>query len=196
MMKELNLILWFCLIISVLMSCERPAYSDEIRDTYQEAKRNSTSGAVIDDNMWSAISLYEFDWDEAVSYCEQLDELGHYDWRLPTVSELRTLIQNCPDTETYGFCNMTDECLEESVAEGDRSKDTFCYSDDCSCRYLGYNSEKYEDGYYSRLGDNEPLWSSTGTWYSSDAISVRFDNAAISSEPKSYSYYVRCVRKD
>ena len=44
-------------------------------------------------------------WDNSVEHCEDLKG------RLPTISELRTLIKDCQITETGGACKVTDECL-------------------------------------------------------------------------------------
>lgn len=44
-------------------------------------------------------------WDNSVKHCEDLEG------RLPTISELRTLIKDCQITETDGACKVTDECL-------------------------------------------------------------------------------------
>ena len=39
---------------------------------------------------WSEKATYSMNWDKAKQYCENLDEGGHNDWRLPNIDELRT----------------------------------------------------------------------------------------------------------
>lgn len=78
-------------------------------------------------------------WADADTYC------GLIGGRLPTISELRTLIQNCPSAETGGACGVTDSCLNRSS----------CYSSNCA----GCTPES--DGRYSVFGDTERFWSSS-----------------------------------
>ncbi|MFO0750627.1 MAG: DUF1566 domain-containing protein [Myxococcota bacterium] len=52
----------------------------------------------------------ELAWDAAAAHCAGLVLGGHDDWRLPTISELRTLLRGCPDTVSGGPCAETDSC--------------------------------------------------------------------------------------
>lgn len=91
---------------------------------------------------WSDVSVdYNIIWDDAVIYCENLGG------RLPTISELRTLIQNCPATEPDGSCGVDDDCLSAEK----------CWSELCrDCNYDSENPHKY-----SVFGDQGYLWSSS-----------------------------------
>jgi uncharacterized protein (TIGR02145 family) len=136
---------------------------------------------------WSSVGIGEspnssnrFDWDEARKYCNSLEENGLTDWHLPTINELRTLIQNCSGTVTGGSCGVTDSCLSFSS----------CWSKE-SCYSCSYD----ESGGYSKLGDTSWFWSSS---VQSEVPSYRwlvlFDDGSVGNLNVENNLYVRCVR--
>lgn len=122
---------------------------------------------------WSDASSDSMDWDNAITYCENLGG------RLPTISELRTLIQNCPTTETGGKCGITDSCLSS----------TDCWNDSCDrCEYD-------ESGKYSVFGDTYWFWSSSELLGNADfAWYVYFSSGYVYSYSKDGNNFVRCVQ--
>lgn len=121
---------------------------------------------------WSDASSNKMDWDDAITYCENLGG------RLPTISELRTLIQNCPATETGGECGVTDNCLSSD-----------CWTDPCG------GCEDDKSGKYSVFGDRDWFWSSSELSGSTDnawLVSFRYGYVLLSY--KDYYFYVRCAQ--
>ena len=189
-MKNFILLSLFSLLLALFASCDQlPDYTDEIKDAY----RSGNHGQIIDGNMWSAVSKNKLEWHDAVLYCKNLDELGYSDWELPNVDELRTLIQNSPDTETGGICGMTDECVQQWKSESDLNHP----ADSCGkeyCRSHEYCSRIHDA--YSKLDDNIILWSSTATAGKDGyALWIEFCSAGIVVGVKSYEHQVRCMRK-
>jgi len=95
-------------------------------------------------------------WDKSVEYCEDLEG------RLPTISELRTLIKDCQITETDGACKVTDECLSFED----------CYDNNlCGGCIMGN---------YSVFGHYGTFWSSSEmTEYTVNVWVVNFNNGHI-----------------
>jgi len=125
---------------------------------------------------WSAPASSEMTWSDATTYCEGLGG------RLPKIQELRTLIQNCPETEYPQPDGQTDWCEIEDpdkLTEGDWSTD--CYS--------------YCSGDLNVFGDTEWFWSSSvyvdntdNAWY------VYFSNGRVLNTSKTSGRYAMCVR--
>ena len=128
----------------------------------------------------------------ASTYCAAL-ALGGPEpgsWRLPTISELRSLVVGCPGTETGGACGVTDSCLNASN----------CSSSECSsCSNLGGPGA---DGCYwpSAVSGHCPSYY-FGHWSSSDDTSgtthgwgVGFENGGVYAVILTGELHVRCVR--
>lgn len=147
--------------------------AEDMGDTYSEDYCQEIEGYT-----WSSKVEY-MDWQSALDYCENLDKCGYSDWRLPSISELRLLIQNCSMTEIYGDCGVSDDCLEESS----------CWNDTCG------GCEGDGSGYYSKLGDDGWFWSSSlQSDDSNKAWGVGFFNGLLGTGDIGFSDYVRCVR--
>lgn len=138
-----------------------------------ESRRASAGGS----RYWS--EKYRGTWAEAKRKCENLREGGYSDWRLPTISELRTLI-------TYSACSRTYPGGE-------------CPITDSNPNYFSYKKGKCHcnGGKRNPLGDNERFWSSTGSnengrfWY------VFFGSGSIYADKNGDPYdsnYFRCTR--
>ena len=132
-----------------------------------------------------------YKWGEAKSYCQTLNWSYYSDWRLPTISELRSLIRGCDATKTGGSCGVTDSCLGWED----------CWNSDCDgCAAGGgpgplgryWPAElKGEGGFWDWYWSSS--WVADGgangyVWY------VVFDRGHILEDWVGNSNYVRCVR--
>ena len=173
-MNKLSSIFCLGLIFLLFSSCERPDLTEEIEAAYEGCY-------TVDGNMWSPKASLTMDWYDAVSYCNNLTACGYSDWHLPTISELRTLIRNCSNTETGGECGVTDSCLSYSE----------CKNDACS----GCSSDSDSTGKYSKLGDTVSFWSSSTRSDNTDtAWLVNFNYGNVLHYNKTGNNHVRCVR--
>lgn len=119
---------------------------------------------------WSDVSSSSMNFYEAANYC---DNRGG---RLPTISELRTLVKNCPVTETGGACKVTDSCLSQ----------TSCWSADCLGCAVGIS--------YSVFNDKGWFWSTSLTQETNAyAWRLNFDDGNLGAYDIETDNYVRCV---
>lgn len=145
------------------------------------AKKEPAGLTKIGDLTWSSKAEKWMDWNDAINYCKKLNEGRYSDWRLPTISELKTLIQNCQKTMTGGECGVTNNCLSYSECRND------------ACGGCDYDSNNL--GKYSKLVDSGYFWSSSTTSDSSNfAWGVNFNHGDVSSNRLDDDNYVRCVR--
>jgi len=128
------------------------------------------------------------EWEDAIAYCEGLELGGRSDWRLPSISELRSLVRGCPDTEWGGACGVRDDCAVHG-----------CWNHPCS----GCDEDEGPgaDGCYwdpaLRGGCMRRFWTSTP--YPTDdehelAWIVYFVTGAVHHADQTSEWRVRCVR--
>ena len=120
-------------------------------------------------------------WQEAIDYCNNLTLNDHSDWHLPTISELRSLIRRCPDTELGGSCDVTDACLSADCWDSQCAGcpgGQGCYWPD---EMQGYCVWHYSSS--SHAGDSANAW--CVAFYHGDVDNLRKDN----------NTEVRCVRR-
>ena len=153
-MKHLNwlaILLALCLIASfAVVAC---GDDDDDDDTCDKTPGND----IYTDNelgiIWQSYHYFDtYTLQEANVYCENLYLACRKNWRVPTISELRSIIVGCPATETGGQCGVTDECTGSS-----------CMNDYCeSCGRLQGNGSGGE--YWLNLfgiSEGTVAWSSS-----------------------------------
>ena len=162
-----------------------PKGRQECNETHVTPCTDWSNGLWSKGLMWSSISSDKMNWSDAGSYCENLGEEGYDTWRLPNISELRTIIQNCENSQTGGLC---------AVSEPDHLSSEYS-SDNCACE-----SKENNEGFYSALGDDDTVWLWSSSSLKEDrensdyAWVVDFSSADIRFKDKSLTHSVRCVR--
>ena len=136
---------------------------------------------------WGTMTNYQ----EACNYCNSLTLGGREDWKAPTINQLRTLIRDCPVTETGGACAIT-------VAQSSFDN----WTSDChGCDSMGGPSAEgwYWDPGLAPLAVDaantsfQRFWSTTQL-SSIEAWTVHFGTAEINySNSSQDSLYTRCV---
>jgi Protein of unknown function (DUF1566) len=137
---------------------------------------------------------------EAKEMCNGLIYANFGDWRLPSISELRSIVRGCPDTETGGACEVTDECSFHSndcnIGDCDNcpEKDGPYTNNNC---YWPKEIDILDASYGEQYGHNcDIYWSSTiapnepeYAWY------LNFRSAEINLIKRLWILPFRCVRQ-
>jgi len=148
---------------------------------------------------WQKIPGKTFaNWSVAKNYCNGL-KLNGTGWRLPNISELRSLVRNCGPIETKGACGVKDACLSCGIGYEDECAVKSCWTK-ASCN----PSSCVDNGgptycYWPMLAD----FSGTCTWYWSStpcknctesAWAISFNYGDLEQILETNYLSVRCVR--
>ncbi len=123
-------------------------------------------------------------WQDALAYCDSLNVGGRDDWRLPSIDELRTLIQGCSSSEGGGACNVSDSCTAPWCNNG-------------ACGGCSYRRGPAPSGMYIQVDLDGPVhdvWSSTAADLNT-AWRVNFNLGDVVAYDKGAAHNTaRCVR--
>ncbi|RJO65597.1 MAG: DUF1566 domain-containing protein [Myxococcales bacterium] len=136
-------------------------------------------------------------WSSAKTYCQNLD-LDGTGWRLPNISESRTLVRNCSPIETGGECGVKDICSPCGVSvENVCIADSGCY-DSGYCNPSSCTNGGGPTGCYwleQLAGACFVYWSSSPIVGASlNAWSLDFLNGIVKIDGKDTDRPARCVR--
>lgn len=152
-------------------------------------KLECSDRACLDRNsnlMWQKHPLVDISNADAKSACEKLDVDGYSGWRIPTIDELRSIIDGCSATNISGVCNVRETC----ALDGCRGKE---------CSGCDADEGPSTDGCYRDDGLDGPCdwyWSSTGYDNSPNANwFVDFSNGLIGQISRSQRLSTYCVRE-
>lgn len=144
---------------------------------------DSTSGLT-----WQNTGISTYAPSGGTTACANLSLGGYSDWRLPTISELRSLVRSCAKITTGGTCSVTSSCATYAS----------CYNSS-NCGSCTVGSGPSDTGMYwdaELLDVGTAYWSSTvlsdypttTTWY------IDFSTGTLTYQDNVYAYSVRCVR--
>ncbi len=177
---------FICILIILIycINCGSEAEDGDDDDSIGHVGTDLSSGLMWQNGL--DVGKAKHRWIDAKSYCQKLNCGGYNDWRLPSISELRTLIRGCPKTETDGSCGVTDSCMKVNSS----CWDSLCKG--CS----GFGGPGSIGLYWPAELDGECCfyWSSSEITKYDDAWGVHFSLAAVYSYNAFLEGNVRCVR--
>ncbi len=152
----------------------------------------SDAGTGLD---WQAVPPEsEMTWDWAVNYCDGLDLGGFTDWRLPNITELRTLLRDCWTVSAYSdACPVHDVCSHCGPFPFDACLEVECkIMEFCGkCRNGSAFPEDLpgaDDGYW--WSSSETSWGGNNT----SAWELNYQGTIGHNNKLSSSTKIRCVR--
>ncbi len=196
---------FFCFLAALFaLSCggdEKPKKETFTADTFSE--QEVLIGAVTG-LMWQSYDpedvfsyLNRKTYDKAVQYCADLSWAGFNDWRLPTIDELRTIVEGYEDIMWGGRCAVGGDCLQYTCKDKGRESDN---DTPCAQRENKYTGPG-PDGCYWEAPWRERF---CGEYWSTSAVSdsagcrwglTFYDPAIFILTEAGSSAFARCVRE-
>jgi serine/threonine protein kinase len=154
-------------------------WQKEKRIVEEIAKEKAEQQRIIDENTvtidglsWTKKTVKDKTFSQADEYCQDLELGGKSDWRLPTIDELRSVVDGCGGT---------------SVEYSDQNLHSITYKNKANSSYQScYVNKGFISSWY---WSSDSLSGSTTT----DGI-VYFDNGGVGNGNKDNYFYLRCVR--
>ena len=136
-------------------------------------------------------------WANAITHCQNLN-LNGTGWRLPNISELRSLVRNCVPIETAGACGVKDECSQCGVNSSDMCLEKTCQNDSLCDPSSCSDGGGLTGCYWPREVNGNCTWYLSASSDASDDQNVwivNFNTAYVSTYRKADQFVlVRCVR--
>lgn len=117
--------------------------------------------------MWSKAKTETVLYDEAKRYCDELRIGKIDDWRLPTITELRTLVKGCPVTGAKGDCPVRDTCFAPE-----------CLKENCKGCEAGKGAGEENLFWQPKIWEHTAGWSKGFYWSSTERKEM------VAAEPK------------
>jgi Protein of unknown function (DUF1566) len=164
-----------------LLGCNTDEDSDSCSDGWYDS---------WSDLCWeNAVKKQPLFWEDAVIYCEGLNDDGSDSWRMPKIHELSSLIRECDSLN----CGVKDpDCLNDTCNDGSNC-------DACS-EMKGPGGGCYWDAELGGSCEGEVFWSSSAREGLSAVWTVDFSTGYVGfdydSSADAFKNFVRCIRSD
>ena len=185
-------------------TCLAPSYCDAVFGCKTGTQKDDyiyDENIVVDTAtslMWQRGNQSEKTAADATTFCNDATIDTFHDWRLPTISELRSIVDGCDGVGT-GFdtftgddattCGVIDACLDSTCSDAN--------CDGCvNSGGAGVDGLYFTPELWTYTGDTAGrFWSSSTVPNQADSIwFVRFSNASVAYNWIGSEYFVRCVR--
>ncbi len=144
---------------------------------------DSTSGLT-----WQNTAISTYSQSSGSTYCANLSLGSYSDWRLPTVSELRSLARSCTKITTGGTCSVIDSCTSYAS----------CYNSS-NCGTCTSGAGPSDAGMYwdaALIDTGSTYWSATvlSDYASSYGWTIDFTSGTLAYQYLTDPFSVRCAR--